>query len=70
MYATEETYVIAYLAISLGICAGAHRATYHSDQYQLRAHHYRSQLKGGMPVLGASHLEGWHRLVQTIEHLD
>jgi len=69
MYATEQTYVIAYLAIGFGIVKGhiGLRTIRTSINY---AHHQTSQLSGGMPVRGASHLESWHRLIQTIEHLD
>jgi hypothetical protein len=69
MYVTEQTYVIVYLAISFVIVQGriGLRTIRTSINY---AHRQTSQLSGGKPVRGASHLESWHRLVQTIEHLD
>src|SRR6266702_2207328 len=50
-------------------CSRAHRATYHSDQYQLQKSSKKSA-RGGNTRSGWSHLESWHRLVQTIEELD
>jgi len=68
MYATEQTNVIVYLAISFGIVKG--RIGLRTIRTSINYAHQTSQLSGGMPVRGASHLESWHRLIQTIEHLD
>ena len=69
MYATEQTYVIAYLAISFGIAQG--RIGLRTIRTSINCVYDRtSQLGGGMPVRGGSHLESWHGLVQTIEQLD
>ena len=69
MYATEQTYVIAYLAISFGFVQGC--TGLRTIRTSINCAYYRrSQLGGGMPVRGAPNLESWHRLVQTIEQLD
>ena len=68
MYATEQTYVIAYLAISFGIVRG--RIGLRTIRTSTSYAHQRDHLSERMPVRCVSHLESWHRLVQTVEHLD
>jgi hypothetical protein len=70
MYAIEHTYVITYLAISRSIVLGRIRIRTIRTNNICTHDHPTSQLVEGIPVRRASHLESWHRLVQTIKHLD
>ena len=72
MYANEQTYVIAYLVINVLTTAAHERIvlrTIRTNNNCMHSHQI-SQLEESMLVRNASHLESWHRFVQTVEHLD
>ena len=72
MYATEQTYVTTYLAISFVLLPKHGRIVQRTIRTNNNCayHHHLSQLVESIPVRSASHLKNWHRLVQTIEYLD